>query len=221
MKLFLRLFQRNFAYLAIARPDATRNLPIAVDKKRVSMGRVSQKMITFAADMPTERISAHEFEALFRELHSRLYYYALGFVEDGEASKDIVNEVFMGAWHNRENIERAKLTGYLYTGVRNKCISHNSQQKREATPPNFEWERLEDAGDDEWRRREERIAEMERVIATLPERTRYILEECYYQRHTYREVADELGITTDGIKKHIVKAMAKLREHFNIDKHKK
>jgi RNA polymerase sigma-70 factor (ECF subfamily) len=48
-----------------------------------------------------------------------------------------------------------------------------------------------------------------------------VLEQCYYHRHTYREVAAELGITIDGVKKHITTAMKHLRQHFNIDKQKK
>lgn len=68
-----------------------------------------------------------------------------------------------------------------------------------------------DDGDADLMLRESRIEAVERELDTLPERTRYVLEQCYYRRRSYRDVADELGISTNGVKKHIVKAMAHLR----------
>ena len=62
---------------------------------------------------------------------------------------------------------------------------------------------------------------MEKAVSTLPPRSRHVLEKCYYQHQTYKQVADELGITTDGVKKHITKSMAVLRAYFNIIKDKK
>lgn len=69
-----------------------------------------------------------------------------------------------------------------------------------------------------WQQREERISMIEEEIAKLPERTRIILRECYYNHMTYREVAEEIGISTEGIKKQLVRAMAHLRDIFNNNK---
>ena len=66
-----------------------------------------------------------------------------------------------------------------------------------------------------WIAKEKRIEAIENEIAKMPERTQHILEQCYYNRHTYKEVAEEMGITTEGIKKQIARAMAQLRRHFN------
>ena len=75
--------------------------------------------------------------------------------------------------------------------------------------------------EEEWHVREERISQIEQQIKTLNSRTRYVLEQCYYQHHSYVVVAKQLGITTDGVKKHITTALKHLRTNFNIDKHKK
>ena len=60
--------------------------------------------------------------------------------------------------------------------------------------------------------REERVRRMERCLERMTDPTRSIVKQCYYDGKKYREVAEERGITPDGVKKHIVKALRMLRE---------
>ena len=53
---------------------------------------------------------------------------------------------------------------------------------------------------------EERIAEVNRVIDSMSVKTQRVLQECYFNNRTYKETAAMLGITPDGVKKHITKA---------------
>ena len=48
---------------------------------------------------------------------------------------------------------------------------------------------------------------MERCLERMTDPTRSIVKQCYYDGKKYREVAEERGITPDGVKKHIVKAL--------------
>ena len=63
---------------------------------------------------------------------------------------------------------------------------------------------------------DERIAALNKMVEQLPQKTRFVLQQCYYEKHTYKEVGDMMGMTADGVKKHIVKAFAILRERFNV-----
>ena len=65
---------------------------------------------------------------------------------------------------------------------------------------------------------DERLAQLSRAMEKLPDKTRFVLQQCYLEEHTYREVAEMLDITTDGVKKHVVKAFSVLREFFNVKK---
>lgn len=62
--------------------------------------------------------------------------------------------------------------------------------------------------------REERVRRMERCLERMTDPTRSIVKQCYYDGKKYREVARERGITPDGVKKHIVKALRMLREEL-------
>ena len=57
-----------------------------------------------------------------------------------------------------------------------------------------------------------------KVIEELTDPTKTILKECYYENKKYQEVADEFGISTNGVTKHIMKALRLIREEFGIKK---
>lgn len=170
--------------------------------------------------MSTNKVTEKDFERVFREYHSRLYFFALNFLEDNEIAQDIVSEVFAATWTSRENISCEKLVGYLYSGVRNRCINEIKKSGRNVALDDA-YSILSEIPSDNgeyWKLREERICMIEHEIEKLPERTRLILRECYYNHLTYREVADEIGISTEGIKKQLIRAMAHLRGIFNNNK---
>jgi len=160
------------------------------------------------------------FESIFREYYPRLYYLALQFVGDEEAARDIVADSFWAAWKNRKNIDSEKTANYLYTCVKNKSIKQIANTKRTVAIGLCENSIPYDENEEKWKERERRYNEIEMEMEKMSPRTRFVLRQCYLEHHTYKEVAEMLGITTDGVKKHLMKAMAQLRAHFNIDKHK-
>lgn len=50
-----------------------------------------------------------EFEELFKKNYSPLFYNALDWVEDAEAAKDIVSELFSEVWSQYEHLRKEKL----------------------------------------------------------------------------------------------------------------
>lgn len=165
-------------------------------------------------------IVADDLECLFRENYSHYYYFALNFVDDSEIAKDVIGEVFLAVWKNHENIVKEKLNSYIYSSIRNKCLTHIKQTHSKVSVEELKAFKVPDISEEEWKTKEDKIVEIEKVVQEMNPRTRYILEQFYYQHRSYKDVADELGITTEGIKKQLVKAMTILRSHFNINKHK-
>lgn len=147
--------------------------------------------------MSGEKITAEYLEQIFRENYSRYYYYALSVVDESEVAKDIIGEVFLAVWKNRVNIDEQKLNSYIFTSIRNKCLNERSKN---LTFVQVEGSKVRLSADtaEEGKVKEERIVEMEKVISTMNPRTRYILEQFYYQHRSYKDVAEELGISTEG-----------------------
>jgi RNA polymerase sigma-70 factor (ECF subfamily) len=165
-----------------------------------------------------DTITLRDFEQIFREYFVRLYCFAYDFVEDAELARDIVSEVFASVWQRRQQMERDSVVGYLFISVRNQCLNHIKMQRRTDDYADFVRAVTDEEDVAQWITLEERIAELAKAMDSLSPRTRYVLEECYYNQLSYREVAEELGISIDGVKKHIVKAFAVLRAHFKIKK---
>lgn len=164
-----------------------------------------------------EKVTVKSFEQLFREYYSRLYFYAFDFVEDIEVSKDIVSDVFTGIWRMRDQIEYDKAVSYLFVSVRNQCIDYIRKQRSQNDYSAFCLNLLEEEEDESLEQIEMNIEEMNKVIESLPPLTRFVLKQCYFNHKKYKEVADDLQMSTNGIKKHIVKAFSKLREHFKVN----
>lgn len=157
-------------------------------------------------------MTLREFEDIYRNLYPRLFLYARDFIDDREICRDILGDVFMKFWHSRESIRHETVESYLRVCVRNACLLWMRQQNNLGRYAEFfrltesDYEAIDDF--------EENMATLNRAIDSLPERTRMILEQCYLHKKRYREVADMLGITTDGVKKHIVKAYSMIRSFF-------
>jgi RNA polymerase sigma-70 factor (ECF subfamily) len=165
-------------------------------------------------------ITIPEFESLFREYYTRLYYFAYDFVEDIETAKDIVSEVFAAVWNSRHKMESASVTGYLFISVRNQCLNHLRKKRKAEEYMDFYRHVADEENVEDWKALEDRLSEMAEVIGQMSPRTRYVLEACYFHSKKYKEVAESLDISAEGVKKHIVKAFSLLRAHFNVKKRK-
>lgn len=157
------------------------------------------------------------FDRIFTENYSRLYIYALHITGNSEVSRDIVSDVFVGLWKNISSLELNKLNAYLMASTRNRCIDHlrhtilSSQYTEEYIHCYSELYI-------DYSEEQERDELVERLLSQLPSQTRRILELCYLQQKKYAEVAEELNISPDTVKKHIMKALKLLKELYNCEK---
>lgn len=166
-------------------------------------------------------MTVNDFEKMFRANYTRLYYFAYDFTGDAEAGRDIVSEAFVRVWEmlqGRNSHPSKKEEGLLFVTVRNLCS--NYLRKRKTSQRYMQYVKASASIEDEtyFSEMDDRIAEMQRVIGTMPELTRYVVEECSLNGKTYREVAEAMNISTSTVKKHIITAYAVLRSHFNVKK---
>ena len=157
-------------------------------------------------------------EQLFNDHYQRLFYYAYDLTNDEEASKDLVNESFASLLEKIDELKEDHLDGYLFVSIRNRCFSYLEKQRREDRYRDYCMTTFTEEDEEYWKTMEDRIKEMNEEIVQMPERTQFVLRQCYFEDRSYLEVANMLGISSDGVKHHIVKAFQKLRNHFNVKK---
>ena len=168
--------------------------------------------------MNVRGIDIRQFETLYRENYSRMFRVAFDFLQDNEISRDVVSDVFAKIWQKSERMDPATLEGYLFLSVRNQCyniLRDRGFHDKYADYVKHFYDNIEVSMIDQT---DERLAQLSRAMEKLPDKTRFVLQQCYFEEHTYREVAEMLDITTDGVKKHVVKAFSVLREFFNVKK---
>lgn len=153
------------------------------------------------------------FESVYKGYYARLYYYAFQFVADADTCKDLVNDVFEKLWEQWDAVDEHTAGAWLYTSMRNLCVDYLRHQQVEKQYAELYrsaaegWE--EDGGE-----YEELMCRIERVVGELSEPTRSIFKECYYHRRKYREVAEDFGMSSNGIKKHVMKALRLIRSEL-------
>jgi RNA polymerase sigma-70 factor (family 1) len=153
--------------------------------------------------LPKQQHIANSFEELFNNNYPRLCHFALQFLNDDEAAKDVVQEVFVNYWNlkNKPENEAVTATSFLYSSVRNACLNRLRRQKlehgflntREADPS-------EDAVALNAMIRSEVIAELNKIITTLPENCQLIFRMGYLEGLKNLQIAETLGVSINTVK---------------------
>lgn len=152
------------------------------------------------------------FHTLFVKMYPKLVRYAAALMTDSDEARDIVSDVFERAWQRHTTLDNENYHAWLYAAVRNACLNRlkHLQVEHEHLASVIEATRADMA--DNYRQHEALLRRAEEIAHSLPEPTRSILRLCYWDKQTYRQVAEHFGISPDTVKKHISKALRTLRE---------
>ena len=152
------------------------------------------------------------FERLFAEMYPRLVRFATTLMSNTEEAKDIVSETMEQAWKEFDQLKENTRSAWLYATVRNGCLNRLKHLNVEQQHIDRLIEATRAEKNQGYRAHEALLQQAENIARSLPEPTCTILRSCYWEKKTYQQVADELGISPDTVKKHISKALRTLRE---------
>ena len=156
-----------------------------------------------------------EFERLFKDNYNKLYYYALNLIHNPEDAKDVVSDAFRYLWEHYEDVDDSlSVVALLYALVKNSCIDkirHLDVQERHeklVLSQTMLWTEYE------YQERDERIVRIISSIEKLPLQTKIIFKKCFLDGKKYKEVSEDMCISTNTVKTHIMKALRLLRGEF-------
>src|SRR5205814_6202233 len=76
--------------------------------------------------------NAAAFEGVFRTYYRRLCGVVYAYVGSAESAEEIVQELFLKIWRQRESLEITdSLQGYLFRAARNESLNHLKHQRVE------------------------------------------------------------------------------------------
>lgn len=137
------------------------------------------------------------FRFLFEEYFGVLVQFAEYFLLEREAAENVIQDCFLKLWEKKDFSHISNFKSYLFTLVKNIClnkIKHLQLEDKHRTwlLEAYMYAELPDNEYDEVL-----IARVYRVVNELPEQTRQIFMACVVDGKTYKEVAEEYGITVN------------------------
>ena len=140
------------------------------------------------------------FQALFIDYYSVLVSFAMKYLEDQEAAEDIVQDVFVKIWETREKLGGIdNLSAYLYQMVRFRSFNYLRAEKVRQDTTKFFTEELEETEVNEYIKNETFRIVLQ-TLEDLPPGSRNVFSRAI-QGYSAKEIADELGIAVETVKK--------------------
>lgn len=164
-----------------------------------------------------ERFNNGDYDA-FTEIYtlhsSILYRHAIKMIKDREVARDVIQEVFTNLWINRNIIKfNTSPRNYLYTAVRNKILDIIAKDKSEKKYIASLEEFIHQGNytTDNIIREKELAKVINQEISNLPSKMRAVFELSRKEHKSYAEIAQELGMAENTVRKHITKALSRIR----------
>lgn len=182
-------------------------------------------MNTLFDDMLASLQSGDErnFARLESTLYKHAWVYAKSIVVDPIAASEIVNEVFLRLWVNREQLNiRSSFRSYFYRVIHNHCCDYFRMNRKSSNHEvisidmmQFRLEVFEIADPETYFDTvfsEESEMAFRREVEKLPQQCREIFILCRFKQMTYSEIAEYLDVSLSTVKTQMTRAMTRLKE---------
>ena len=155
------------------------------------------------------------FDILYKKYSKRIYKFAYSLLKSQEESENIVQDVFLNLWENRNKVEKdSSVKYYVFTIAYNSAISIIRKKARESQfieylkslqdlnqePVNIELEY------------HELTHRLEDIVDHLPDRQKSIYVLHNIEGLKYSEISKRLNISTNTIENHMSRALRTIRK---------
>ena len=161
----------------------------------------------------TEHLSP-EFEALFMKHHKELIGVSYNIVRDRDAAKDVVQEVFVKLWKNKDSVQFGEqIKHYLFKATAHTSLNYLRGQRKIYRLDDFEEVRdLAAPSGAETASFRELELRSRQAIDRLPPQCKAIFILSRQEGLKYQEIADTLGLSIKTVENQMGIALKKLRE---------
>jgi RNA polymerase sigma-70 factor (ECF subfamily) len=161
-----------------------------------------------------EKGNAKAYEYLMESFYNKLCVYANTLCHDDIQAEDIVQNVFLRLWKNKEKIGKIKkLHSFLYKSVYNEFIDQYRQSKQVITLEKKHIELLSNFLEEETDANLERLIKIvSNEIDNLPPKCKEVLLMSKNEGLTNLEISEFLKISIKSVEAHISKAYKILKD---------
>jgi RNA polymerase sigma-70 factor (ECF subfamily) len=158
--------------------------------------------------------SYDQIEKLFRLYHKELTNLAFNLVRDRDIAKDIVQEVFLRLWQNREKVEFGlQIKHYLFKATSHTCLNHlRSGKKNVSIEDSVEAVSMHASVDMEGVDYQEFEIKVRDAIEKLPPKCKTIYLLSRHEGMKYQQIAEALDLSVKTVENQMGIALEKLRQ---------
>ena len=157
------------------------------------------------------------YEELFNRYYQKLKHFTHQFTKSEFIAEEIVQEVFINLWVKRDKIDlNLSFNGYIYRITRNLLINHLKKMARDEKALEEFWRNMDKEKDDvsEQILDKEYSRHLEEAINKLPRQKQLIFRLSREEGKSHYQIAEELGISKNTVKNHMVVAMKTIKNYL-------
>ena len=157
------------------------------------------------------------FESLFRSSYVSLVKYARTLLKDQDTSEEIVQDLFVRLWQERESVRiESSFNGYLFRAVHNRCLHYIEHRKVVQRHAEQTITGLADHSEDpaeilHYKDLQKQIAA---ILERLPERCGKIFCMSRFEGLKYSEIAEKLSVSIKTVEASMGRALREFRKEL-------
>ncbi|MDY0151867.1 MAG: RNA polymerase sigma factor [Candidatus Cloacimonas sp.] len=155
-----------------------------------------------------------QFEAFLSTNEKRIFRYLWNLCANEQDAMDILQSVFIAVYQNIEKIEEATALAYTYKIAHNKCMTFLKQNSRyiQVEPSSFNSIPDRSAAEPETD-----YSKLQTAVKALPPKLAVVIQLQYYDKLSYKEISEALGISVKAVESLLVRAKRILRKKMLQD----
>ena len=157
------------------------------------------------------------FRQLFELYRLKLYYFVLRMVKQENVAEEMVQEIFMKIWINRNTLTTVDNPGnYIYMMARNKTVDHIRKIANETRLREDVKRHISESQDTAYEQilLKESKQLIQDAVGQLSQQKQTIFKLSRVDGYSIDEIADQLNISRSTVKNHIVEILKHIRTYL-------
>lgn len=159
-------------------------------------------------------IDIDDLQELYRLEYGKLLNYGRSLIGSTEDVKEIINDVFVAVWRNREHLDREKnISAYLRRSVKNRCINYFKAKRIQSVDIDNKTYYLSSPDNvEQMIQAAELKAFLYEAINDLPPKCKEIFILSREENLPHKDIAERLNLSIKTVENQISIALKKLRK---------
>lgn len=160
--------------------------------------------------------SEEAFTVIYRRYWYKMFLVAYRKLQDKAAAEEIIQDIFLRLWKERNTAKINNLDYYLFTAVRYEVISQIRSNVSRGTYAGSasDFDSLSECNTENQMALKELLSQIEKGLHDLPEKSGEIFRLYKLENWSINRIATHFGLSEKAVEYHITKATKSVRNHL-------